>query len=130
MSRNRFFAAAAIAAVLFALALGFHQAGSPHIQRLAHADEARLNDLNVISRLVSDHYALFHKLPQSLTELGGSAPALRLNDPVTRIAYEYRPLDERRFELCAVFSTENRTEGLRPPSRVHAAGRQCFSYPE
>ena len=117
MSRNRFFAAATTAAVLFALALGFHQTGSPHIQRLAHADEARLNDFNAISMAVAEYYAVFHKLPESLAELRGSRPNLRIRDPETRIGYEYRALDERRFELCATFSTENRTEALRPPAR-------------
>lgn len=131
MSRNQLFAAGSTVAVLFGLALGFHQAGSPRLQRLANADEARLNDLNVISGAVRGHYAVYKSLPQSLAELGRNGRVVRISDPDTGIAYEYRPLDERRFELCAVFSTDNRSEPSRSPGfRVHGAGRQCFTYPE
>ena len=130
MNRNRAFAAGATTAVLIALAFGFHQAGSPRLQRMANADEMRLRDLNMISAAVLGHFNSYSKLPQTLAEINGSGPILRLNDPETGTAYEYYPLDERRFELCAVFSTGNQTETRRPPwARAHAAGHQCFTYP-
>jgi hypothetical protein len=129
MNRNRVFAAGATAAVLLGLALGFHQVGSPGLQRLAHADEVRIQDINQISTLVRNHYAAYSKLPQSLAEFSGN-PGLRLSDP-DKLAYEYRPLGERRFEVCAVFSTDNRADTHRSPiRRAHGAGRQCFMFPE
>jgi len=131
MSRNQAFAAVSTVAVLLGLALGFRQAGSPGLQRLANADAARIEDLNAISQAVSRHYAAYGKLPQSLAELGGNGLGLRLSEPDTSTAYDYRPLDERRFELCATFATDNRAEVRRPARRrVHGAGRQCFAYPE
>lgn len=131
MRRNQLFAAGATAAVLLALALGFHQVGSPGLQRLAKADETRIEDLNRISEAVFRHRSAYGKLPDNLSELGGSGPLLRLTDPDTKTAYDYRTLDERRFELCVVFSTDNRAEVRRPPrERLHGAGRQCFTYPE
>jgi hypothetical protein len=130
MSRNKIFAVAATAAVLLGLVLGFHQAGSPSLQRLSHADEVRIEDINLISTLVRNHYAAYKKLPQSLAEFSGN-PSLRLSDPETRVPYEYRALDEPRFELCAVFSTDNRADTHRSPIfRVHGAGHQCFVYPQ
>lgn len=129
MTRNQLFAAASTAAVLLGLVLGFHQSGSPARQRLAHADEVRIQDMNLISTLVINHYAAYGKLPQSLAEFGEN-PALKLNDPDHR-AYEYLPLDERRFEVCAIFSTDNTQNTPRSPiRRAHGAGRQCFTYPE
>jgi hypothetical protein len=130
MSRDRIFAVAATTAVLIGLALGFHGAGSPGLQRLANMDQVRIEDLNLVSQAVRRHYAAFGTLPATLANLG-NAFDLRLNDPETRMVYEYRPLDERRFQLCAVFSTDNRTEAQRSPrDRAHGAGRQCFIYPE
>jgi hypothetical protein len=131
MNRNQVFAGIATAAVLIGLEFGFHQAGSPGIQRLANADAVRTGDLNAISRAVTGHFTAYGKLPISLAELRATGSVLRLNDPDTRRAYDYRPLDERRFELCAVFSTDNRTEPRpSPQAHVHGAGRQCFTYPE
>jgi hypothetical protein len=127
MSRNQVFAGMATAAVLAGLALGFHEAGSPRDQRLANADAARINDLTAISGAVTRYLNVYGKLPQSLAQLRGS---FRLSDPENRTAYEYRPLDEHRFELCATFSTDNRSEARPPRERVHGAGRQCFTYPE
>jgi hypothetical protein len=130
MSRDQAFGAVAAVAVLIALALGFHEAGSPGSQRLANLDQVRLQNLDTVSFAVRKHYAAYNKLPQTLAEVGNGYP-LTLNDPETKLAYEYRPLDERRFELCAVFSTDNRNEGNRsPPARLHGPGRQCFIYPE
>lgn len=131
MSRNQVFAGVATAAVLLGLAFGFQQAGSPGIQRLANADAARIGDLANISRAVGRYVTVYGKLPQNLEELSGGGSVLRLSDPDTRTAYGYRPLDERRFELCAVFATDDRTEPhLSPRGRVHGVGRQCFNYPE
>ena len=131
MTRNQVFAGVATAAVLLGLALGFHQAGLPGIQRLANADAARIEDLNGISRAVNRYFTIYSKLPANLVELSASGQVLRLSDPETRTPYYYRRLDERRFELCAMFATDNRTEALPlPQNRVHGAGRQCFTYPE
>jgi len=132
MSRNQVFAGVATAAVLIGLVFGFHEAGSPGIQRLANADAARIEDLDAISRAVGRYFTAYGKLPLNLAELSGTGSVLRLGDLETRTAYDYRPLDERRFEVCAVFSTDNRRTEPRPSprGRVHGAGRQCFTYPE
>jgi hypothetical protein len=131
VSRNRLFAICATAVVLTAIALGFHEAGSPRAQRLINADRSRLEDLNQISVAINAHHSPDRKLPQTLAEASNTNPGVRLADPETGAAYEYRPLDERRFELCAVFATSNRGRANRwPQERVHSAGRQCFTYPE
>jgi hypothetical protein len=67
-----------------------------------------------------------HKLPEHLDELSGVAFA----DPVTRIAYEYRVKGASQYELCAVFSADNRKD--QDPTKLpakwsHSAGRYCFT---
>jgi hypothetical protein len=131
MSRNQVFAGVATVAVLLGLTFGFHQAGSPGVQRLANADAARIEDLTTISGAVGRYFTAYGRLPRSIAELSAGGSVLRLSDPDTKTTYEYRPLDERRFELCAVFSTDSTTEPRPSPrGRVHGAGRQCFAYPE
>lgn len=129
MNRNHAFGAAATALVLLAIALGIHAAGTPAQQRLVNADETRVRDLNALSMAISGHYRTGHQLPRTLAELNPAYP-LHLKDPDSR-PYQYRPHEGGRFELCAVFATDNRDEspGM-VPRRLHAAGPQCFTYPE
>jgi hypothetical protein len=127
MTRNQGFAAAASAAVVAAVALGFLEAGSPGVQRLRHADEVRLRDLNAIGAAVSDYFVVNKKLPSSLDEIQ-LQPGVSWRDPETLAPYEYRMVDEERFELCAVFATDNRKQDGPPQERAHSAGRECFVY--
>lgn len=53
---------------------------------------------------------------------------INARDPGTMEVYEYRPLDDRRFELCAAFERET---GQSPAAFAagfwsHGAGRRCF----
>ena len=42
-------------------------------------------------------------------------------------AYEYRPLDDRKFELCAVFERESaQASAFAAGFWSHGAGRRCF----
>ena len=127
MNRNLAFAACASVAVVAAVVMGFLEAGSPEAQRLANADEVRLRDLNMINFAVARYRSAHGELPEDLAQLDG-ATGYSLNDPETGAPYEYRAVDETRFELCAVFATDNREQG-RAQGRAHGAGRQCFHYP-
>ncbi|MGD1071514.1 MAG: hypothetical protein ABSB15_15335 [Bryobacteraceae bacterium] len=131
MTRNQAFAAAATAAVLLGLVLGFTEAGSPGLQRRANADVVRSQNLHAISLDIRRRYAAHSQLPQSLNELSRVNPNLRITDPETGAAYEYHPLDQGRFELCAVFATASGPETIQPYGvRPHGAGRQCLTWPE
>ena len=46
-------------------------------------------------------------------------------------AYDYLPLDARRYQLCAHFLTDtadNRYGRQYPVERAHGAGRHCFTH--
>ncbi len=131
-SRDRWFASAAAVAVLLGLALGFHGAGTPSVQRRLTADSVRLRDLATLFGEIKIQYTTLGRAPQSLNDIPTTNPALRLRDPETGAPYEYRPVNDRQFELCANFATTNSSASPAPyipDTRPHGAGRQCFTYP-
>lgn len=124
------FAGAVVAVVGAAVAAGMFVLGRPSDERARRIDQQRRTDLEGASRAVNGFWTREKRLPRSLDEVG-SYPGLpyAVADPVTRRDYEYRPLDGRRYELCAVFE---RPSGPAGDSRVrefwtHGAGRHCFA---
>jgi hypothetical protein len=125
---------AAVAVALTAV-LGLWMSGSPGMARADALDQRRAQDLQTIRQAVLHHQATFGALPDSLGALrdygpGAHVPALR--DPVSETPYEYRRLDERRYELCATFERATDTETARTRSPYgdfwrHPAGRACFT---
>jgi len=68
------------------------------------------------------------RLPMSLEELSAEAGiGINARDPATMEVYGYRPLDQRKFELCAVFERESgQASGFATGFWSHGAGRRCF----
>jgi len=129
------------AIVLFGIAVvwAFQQIGSPARERLRRIDEQRLRDLQGIRRaleiLCVDRAGpvprLVDRLPQTLEEIDAKARrgdavgwALALTDPETKESYEYRPLSETEFELCARFELPRQRRW--EPFWNHPAGQACF----
>lgn len=114
--RNPVYLAAACIAALLGVVAGFSMLGTPQRQRLLQADVKRVNDLQTIQRMIYQRGAL----PGSLSEMN-----IALRDPVSGQPYEYRRIDDRRYQLCAVFA-----EASELPDRStvwnHGAGQQCF----
>ncbi len=128
--RLRIFAAVVAAAVVAAIVAGLVVLGSPAEQRRLRLDERRVRDLNAIVGEINLHWRTKSRLPATLGELRDGARTVRHSDPVTSLEYEYRPIEGKEFELCAVFESESRSE---PPywsrrDRIwsHGRGRQCF----
>jgi len=117
--RSSAWAGAAAAAVLLGLIAGFTTLGSPDRQRLVQADSRRIEDLQIIHRGLHAR-SIQGVLPQALTE-----PPLRRTDPITGQPYEYRRLDDSRYQLCATFSFES-DKTNRDPVWYHPAGRHCY----
>jgi hypothetical protein len=128
--RLRIFTAVVAAAVVAAIVAGLVVLGSPAEQRRLRLDERRVRDLNAIVGEITAHWRTKSRLPATLGELGGGAGTVRHSDPVTALEYEYRPIEGKEFELCAVFETESRSEAPRwsmfDRIWVHGRGRQCF----
>ncbi|MEX2263894.1 MAG: DUF5671 domain-containing protein [Bryobacteraceae bacterium] len=128
---GRVFAAAASAAVMVALVLGFGRLGPPQAQRQIEADRQRAEDLQTIARNL---HALWRAGDRGQTQLpdtlsGLNERGLRTADPITREPYEYRVFEGPEYQLCATFSTAGQGPVRSPrPNRfvAHPLGRHCF----
>ncbi|MEM1369800.1 MAG: hypothetical protein AAGG02_17710 [Cyanobacteria bacterium P01_H01_bin.15] len=127
---DRVAASGAIIVVASALIYAFWVLGSPQKQRQIRLDEERLREIHQIAeQLVSQQDA-----PNDSSDLPETLPnnLLDFKDPITNTPYEYRRLDDERFELCADFATNQDNAS---PSRQrrhsfwqHPAGPHCFEF--
>lgn len=119
---RRLVAAFAIAMVVAGVIGGLVILGPPSEERSNSLDQRRVGDLQQIEAAVNLYWTRHGRLPASLEELSREAGVrLSAGEPAMPEQYEYRALDEMRFELCAVFES--------PQSAgfwSHGAGRQCF----
>ena len=123
----------AIVVVIATLGYSVYLVGTPGQQRDVRLDERRIDDLRDISRNIDRFLQLNEAMPESLEDMKG--PRFHVNsieDPETGVFYEYRVIEGTRYELCAVFTTDN-TEGRRGERRSfsdsvwdHGVGLTCF----
>jgi hypothetical protein len=111
--------------ILVMVLLGFAQMGAPKTQRVMRADGKRVQDLYQLASQINGSWnSNSHKLPQHLDELSNAVYA----DPVTRASYEYRPIDENHYELCATFALDSKRNEMTDLSKwSHPAGHYCYS---
>lgn len=136
--KNVFFTVAAVVFVLAALAFGFWTLGSPLRQRELAWDSARVANLRSIAGEIRAQWTRkddtqLRKLPGSLETLASApgAQPLSLQDPLTRLLYEYHPREGSAYGLCATFSRASeefrkRAAGEPPSFWSHGSGRYCF----
>lgn len=124
LGRDTSMAGLSSVAVIVMLILGFFYIGTPSTQRALRADRKRAQDLYQLSDKIHNLYGTTGKLPGHIDELRDAA----LADPVTRAAYEYRPAEGSRYELCATFAlaSEQNQASPRASAWSHPAGRHCF----
>ena len=114
---------------------GFFIIDSPTRARAKAFDRQRVYDLGQVHRAVMQHYTIHDTLPQSLAALQESGLVVEraVTDPKSGEPYEYRVINEIHYEICALFTTENREEdadtdyagrGARP--FLHGPERTCF----
>jgi hypothetical protein len=105
--------------------LGFLRIGGPATQRMARADDKRIQDIYQLSAQIQNRWRSGRTLPHDLGELSGVA----ISDPVTRRAYDYHAGEGSKYELCATFSAPSRNDNamVNRDDWSHAAGRHCFS---
>jgi len=112
-----------------AIAAGLVMMGSPSEARSRRLDARRVADLAQIARNVDVFWSRRAHLPVSLDELGTELGLNLLpSDPDTGAPYEFTPLEENRYELCATFAGQSEGEPLRREDRfwVHGPGLVCF----
>ncbi len=130
LSRGRVAGAVLAVVALAAIVAGLVLLGSPAQERARRLDERRVQDLLVIAGAVDLYWTRRGALPSSLDDLSSEPGAkIAVADPRTSQAYEYRPVAERTYELCARFEAESPASprGVRDEFWSHGAGRQCFS---
>lgn len=133
-SRNRSFAAVALATVVATFIAGMVVSGMPSEQRQREADRRRAGDLQSIARAIHDRYtrraADAPPLPASLPALQEERYVERIADLETGMPYPFRPKDATRYELCATFAQANMKESdpgsYASPFWKHPAGESCY----
>jgi hypothetical protein len=125
--------AVSVTGVILLVVAGIWVAGSPASARKERADELRLGRLSELHYQLESHVANHGSLPESLRELEGEFTSLYdpRKDPVTGRAFEYRKLEERRYQVCAVFAAASDEDEPAYTdfnlSSTHGAGRDCFT---
>jgi hypothetical protein len=123
----------ASAAVVGAIAVGFHVLGTPQEARGRELDRRRIEDLQSVAMDLTA-YANGRggrPLPASLDAIDSlTAPGFARRDPVSRERYEYRRIDDTHFELCATFDSESKATDLEKWEQkwVHPVGHACFAF--
>jgi hypothetical protein len=128
LSRGRIVGILLTVVVVAAVAVGIGILGSPAGERVRQLDQRRVEDLDRIARAVDVYWSRLQRLPPAVEDLNETGALVNAFDPVTGVAYEYRPLEDRVFELCAQFDRPSSEPG-RPGIEgfwSHGVGRQCF----
>lgn len=105
---------------------------SPAEHRLVQRDAAVLSDLEQLGNAVELWQREHGQLPPDLVPVVAQpGVALQLAPADGGPAYVYRPIDARRYQLCAHFLTDtadNRFGRPHPADRAHPAGQHCFTH--
>jgi len=121
----RLFAGFVILLIVAAVIGGLYLSGSPGTERSRQFDSQRLTELQQIAAGVDSFYARNNRLPQNLDVLAAAGKENYLigsqQDPQTAQLYEYVPLGEANYQLCAVFDLPSATadqQNLKQPVPV------------
>lgn len=117
---------------------GLAAIGSPSTAREYRADQERRNRLSQLDYVLASHVKTEGSLPERLEQI--DEEALRQagygfdarRDPESGDYFEYRRVDDRRYEVCAVFhhaSDDRRAQdyGAYPGDISHRPGRNCYN---
>jgi hypothetical protein len=127
-AHHRAFALGALAAVVFAVIVGFGQIGAPAVQREQALDARRLFDLSSLAQTLHGEWIGHHErfvVPSAVQALQGAQNGASIFDPATGWIYRYEPLQGTTYRLCATFSRSSPHDV--PAEWQHAAGQVCFN---
>ena len=127
-ARARFAGTVVTVAVAAAVVAGVYLLGSPVEERARRLDERRVQDLSGIAQAVDLYWTRESRLPASLEQLRTDTGAgITVADPSTGAPYDYRQLEDEKYELCASFEGDSRDSNRFDNGFwTHRAGRQCF----
>jgi hypothetical protein len=115
-------------AVTAAVVAGVYLLGSPAEERARRLDERRVQDLSGIAQAVDLYWTRESRLPASLEQVrSDTGAAITVADPSTGAPYDYRQLEDGKYELCASFEGDSRDSNRFDSGFwTHRAGRECF----
>jgi len=126
--------------MLMSVATAFTLIDSPALAREKSFDRQREYDIQMLQYSVRNFYERHARMPESLEELHeeGYVHKRTMEDPKTGDVYAYRIVNEKEFEICATFATDNREDdkgnfrAYRPTgpyggSYRHGAEHTCFT---
>ncbi|MBA2239256.1 MAG: hypothetical protein H0W24_11235 [Lysobacter sp.] len=129
---GRWLAMAAGLVVLATVIAAIATMGPPSTQREIRFDERRIADLARIADAIENYAGRHARLPPDLATLA-SEPGhdLPISDPEGGAPYGYEVTGDRRYRLCAQFTTDTgQSPHGAPPMHgddwLHGRGRQCF----
>jgi len=122
--------------VVVFIGYGIILGGTPSQQRAFQFDQRRTSDLQQISYAIDSYWQNNEKLPASFADLKNQQYSYiqSVTDPKTQVAYEYRVIGDKLYELCATFETDSLKTAARFKAQVpyseqswdHAVGKVCF----
>jgi hypothetical protein len=103
--------------------------GTPGERRQVRLDERRVDDLQALGHAIDRYHAQHRVMPGALSALAAlPGNTLALVDPETGAPYVYLPASERRYQLCASFTTDTGvTRAADDPDWQHGIGQHCFA---
>ena len=135
-SRTKAFAGIVAILVIVFIGYGIVLTGTPGQQRAFQFDQRRVSELQQISYAIDTYWQNNEKFPASFDDLKNQQHSYiqSVTDPKTQVAYEYRVLGDKSYELCATFETDSAKTAVRFKTPVpfseqswdHATGRVCF----
>lgn len=128
MNVDRVAAMVSSIAVGIAVIFGLLIVGSPGEQRLYRFDEARLEDLQHLARVIDAYWRDHEALPATLSVLVDGRRLSELpRDPATEASYEYAATAANGYELCATFELPSANDQT-PQFWQHTGGRTCYEF--
>jgi hypothetical protein len=127
VNRDSIAAILAIAGFAIVVSLGFWKTRGPSTQRLARADEKRVQNLSQLASEINMQYLQQNKqLAERLTD----AQKTKFADPVSNKPLAYVPKPPGNYSLCTTFSIDSPKEESNRNFDfwMHPAGAKCFEF--
>jgi hypothetical protein len=126
MNTQRAITIAMAALAIFAIVAGFRLLGTPDRQRRIAQDNERIEDMQSIAVALRRRAAALPKTVPATVERTYTRYYMPGHGSVRTSAYEYRRINARHFQLCAVFLEP--ADETSVATFAHGAGRTCYRF--
>lgn len=120
--------------IIIAFVTSFFIVESPNEARNRKLDEKVINNLDAVKRGIDQYYIDNKKLPQTLEDVSNEKYDFLTSEQFVEVStgkyYGYNPLEEKKYELCALFNSsnmENNTNDYYYSTWKHDMGYQCIT---